>query len=342
MKKKLRKFSSLFYAMIFALVTIILGTAGAGDDDFLRPNSEQLTLNIDGYFQQAEAAIANIDIRQARQELSLIQFKIEKHKKQIPRDVRKTYEARLTALSSSVKQKVDSLVKVNLTVLKKDGQTKGIEFRQQLAIQRGLSEAELALVDDAIINTAPTKDVETGARKASPPEAPAVRVDQPQQQELPGPVPSEKPPSQPGGVQGAPYPSLNTLNVLPMPVPEGGENKQLLFDTSVASLPPQPQSSQRSDINTTGAVSTAAKVRALLDSGKADEAMTVFKIYQPNLRHFLDQPVFEQLKSSVEEAYAREQNQRSYASQQVQTIDDLIDQDRSPTPLKSSKQCGTD
>ena len=138
--------------------------AKTGDNDLFKLNSEQLSLNFDGYFQQAETAIDSIDVRLARQELSLIQFKIKKHQNQIPRDAKKTYEGKLAALNAMVKRKVDSLVKVNLTVLKKNGQAAGIEFRQQLAIQRGLSEAELAVVDEAIINTAPAKGDETGAR----------------------------------------------------------------------------------------------------------------------------------------------------------------------------------
>jgi len=52
--------------------------AKTGDNDLFKLNSEQLSLNFDGYFQQAETAIDSIDVRLARQELSLIRsFGIE-------------------------------------------------------------------------------------------------------------------------------------------------------------------------------------------------------------------------------------------------------------------------
>jgi hypothetical protein len=336
---------SLFSAILFALVPVIfgvripdfLGTVLASDDDFLNLNSEQLASNFDGYFQQAETAIANIDLRQARQELSLIQFKIERHKKQLSRDVRKTYDARLAALNASVKQKVDSLVKVNLTVLKKNGQTAGIEFRQQLAIQRGLSEAELAPVDEAIINTAPGTDHETDIRKPAVPEPPVTGINLPPPHPVPEPVREEKPVMQPAPVQSAPIPAPGIVSILPSPSPENLENKKPLRDTSAASLPIEPQSSQRSDRDRTAALSTGARVYALLDAGKFEEAMTVFKIYQGNMQHFLNPPDFDKLKSAIEDANTQDQNQHAHASQQVQTIDNLIDQERAPEAFAKFK-----
>jgi hypothetical protein len=339
MKEKPRKFSPLCFAMILALLPGFFKIqAKTGDNDLFKLNSEQLSLNFDGYFQQAETAIDSIDVRLARQELSLIQFKIKKHQNQIPRDAKKTYEGKLAALNAMVKRKVDSLVKVNLTVLKKNGQAAGIEFRQQLAIQRGLSEAELAVVDEAIINTAPAKGDETGARKPAPPEAPAVRVDLPTQQSLPMPKPVEKPSPQSPGIPTSPnpLPVPITMKALPIIAPESGENKKSFFEMPVDSSPqpPQSQPTREFDVNRTTANTMAAKVRALLNEGKIDEAMTVFNLYRPNMQSFLEQPVFDKLKSVMEDAYAREQKQHADALQLVQDIDTYIDQDRVPEAFK--------
>jgi hypothetical protein len=336
MNEKLRSRSPLFFAMILALLPNIFSIqAKTGDNDLFKLNSEQLSLNFDGYFQQAETAIDSIDVRLARQELSLIQFKIKKHQNQIPRDMKKTYESKLAALNALVKQKVDSLVKVNLTVLKKNGQTAGIEFRQQLAILRGLSEAELAAVDEAIINTAPAKGDETGARMLALPEAPSARVDH-SQQGLPAPAPMEKPLTQPFDNQLSPNPASTTMKALPIIVSESVENKKPLFDMPVDSSPhpQQSQSTREFDVNRTTANTMAAKVRTLLNEGKIDEAMTVFNLYRPNMQNFLEQPVFDKLKSVVEDAYAQEQNQRAQALQLVQDIDTYIDQDRVPEAFK--------
>jgi hypothetical protein len=73
----------------------------------------------------------------------------------------------------------------------------------------------------------------------------------------------------------------------------------------------------------------AAKVNGLVREGKNEEAMTVFNIYQHNLREFLSLAQFEQLKSVVDNAYTLEQNRRAKFRQIEQNIDDLVDQDRS-------------
>ena len=331
---KIRRTRS-FLISVITCISVSSATVWANDNDFFKLNSEQLSLNFDGYFQQAETAIDSIDIRLARQELSLIQFKIKKHQSQIPREAKKTYESRLAALNASLKQKVDSLVKVNLTVLKKNGQAAGIEFRQQCAIQRGLSDAELAVVDEAIINTAPAKDDETGARMPAPPEAPATRVDN-LQQVLSRPTPQEKPAAQPPDIQTPPNPVSTPMKALPVIVPERAKNEKPLFEIPFDSSPQpqQPQPGLEPDANRITAVTMAAKVGSLLNEGKIEEAMTVFNLYRPNLQSFLEQPAFEKLKSAVDDAYGREQIQQARALQLEQDIDTYIDQDRVPEAFK--------
>lgn len=339
MKEIRRTGFSVISAMILAAAPVIFGVripdfmekVWASDNEFFKLNSEQLSLNFDGYFQQAEAAIDSIDIRLARQELSLIQFKMKKHKNQISRDMKNTYEGKIAALSALVKQKVDSLIKVNLTVLKKNGQAAGIEYRQQLAIQRGLSEAELAVVDKAIIKTAPATGDETGVRISALPETPAAGVDY-SQHVLSGPAPMEKPSLQPPDVRPSPNPVSTAVKTMPIVFPENRENKKPLFDMPVDSSPKQQlsQPSREYDGNRTTAVTMAAKVRALLNEGKIDEAVTVFKIYQPNMQNFLEPPVFDKLRSVVEDAYAEKQKQRAHALQLVQDLENYVDQDRVP------------
>ncbi|MDD5674882.1 MAG: hypothetical protein PHC61_12000, partial [Chitinivibrionales bacterium] len=109
----------------------------------------------------------------ARRQLSLIDFEAQKYGAQlVPKD-KKYFKTRRLALVASVKQKTDSLVKVNLAILAQNGRTAGIEFRQHLAIAAGLSESDLAPVDEAIANAAEDKQSAPAALPALVP-APAV------------------------------------------------------------------------------------------------------------------------------------------------------------------------
>jgi hypothetical protein len=76
------------------------------------------------------------------------------------------------------------------------------------------------------------------------------------------------------------------------------------------------------------AETNARKVRALIDEGKIDEAMTVFQIYQHSMERYLQGYVFAKLKSDVEAASLRDQERRAQAARLVRGIDDLVDQQR--------------
>jgi hypothetical protein len=325
----------------------------AADDDLFRVTPEQAASTLGEYFQKATDDIAQCKIRDARQEMSLIGFKINRYKNAISRDEKKTFESRLAGLTGAVKQEVDSLVKVNLSIIRKNGRSAGNEFRQYLSAQQGLSETELAAVDEAIL-TSPASEEEI----TPPPKAPAEP-----RPEAVASVPSpERPlPSQPvAQTPSAQTPSVQTPPVQTPPAPAPlAPSKPESFSVPPPQPPPvveQPPSApphaQKADTIPPGApdgldkggdraVTTAAKIRALLDDGKTDEAMTVFQIYQLNLQRFLSGKAYADLKNAAETAVAKDRDERARAQETAQKIERLLDLDRAAeaaTELNGSRE----
>ena len=315
------------------LIVIALGFGGAAwasGAALFDVDSVQVATNLENYFRQADEAVANHQIRLARQQISLIGFKIEKYSALIAKNEKKAYTSRLSGLTTSVKRIIDSLVQVNLVILRKNGTTAGIEFRQKCASE-GLSETELAPVDEAIVNVSssdqlpqtqvsvpepqPTQVTQTQVLAAEPQSTPR----RPESAEIfpkkdstmlpPKAVPLPVPPSLP---PSPPSPLIKTVPEAPL----------MEYDTSVKAPAP---SSVEIDKRKKIAASTAAKVLGLVSDGKNEEAMTLFNIYQANMRQFLPPAQFEQLKSAVNNAYTQDQNQRRRAQQVAQTIDDLVE-----------------
>jgi hypothetical protein len=348
------------------------GTAWADDNDLFAVGPEQVKSDLEGYFQKAATSIANNDFRAYRQEQSLINFKIEKYKKLISGDDKKAYKSRLAGLDGSVKQKTDSLIKVNLTIVKKNGRNAGYEFRQYLSVQAGLSETELAQVDEAIMasgfegednvkNLVPPKPV--AAPEPPPPQpTPAAPTPAPAEEPAPQQVKTPPPPPEPlapARVQPTPQALPEKAQPVPKVFPEKVEPTQPQRVTehtaevsnispSRAAFPESPEKTspparamppekawapekvtdEETERNRATAVSTAAKIRMLLDENKTDEAMTVFQIYQMNMQRFLDPSAYGSVKSAVESSYAQEQNGRTRAAQKALNIEQLLDQER--------------
>ena len=245
------------------------------------------------------------------------------------------------ALNATIKQKVDSLVKVNLAIVAKGGRTAGNEFRQNLAVHYGLSEAELAPVDEAIIESAPAEEeVREKPAAATPSPAPPAPP-APSPAAPPQLVVQETPPiKQPAPPQPAPVLTLARPEPLPPPVvtqpePVAPVKPQEIIpqkrDTVPFAAPAAPAPQERAEAvsrNNAKAVLMADKVRALLDGGKTEEARTVFSIYQESMARVLDRPAFENLKSAVEAASLQDKNQRIRASEVAQKIQGLLDRDK--------------
>ena len=258
-----------FVRVLEHLIPIGSTTAWASDNDLFTKTHEQAASIIERLFQKALGSVEHGQIRAVRQDLSQIGYEFETNKKVFTRDEKKNYESRLTTLRRSVQQAIDSLVTVNLTIVTKDGPKAGYEFRQYLAIKQGISETELASVDEAITASTLTEDV---SRDASSDRLPA---------ETPIGTPAT-PPKQAGDIAG----------------------------------------------NKAKAAAMMVKVTALLDEGKTSEAMTVFQIYQIIMERHLARPMYDQLKTLLDIAYAQDQNQRRQAAARVIVIEQFLDHDR--------------
>ena len=360
------KLSATILAALAAFATL---TVRASDDDLFKVTPEQVASTLDGYFQKADSEIANSRIREARQELSLIVFKINKYKSTISKEEKKAYDVRIAGVTGAVNRKVDSLVKVNLAIIKKNGRTAGNEFRQYLSAQQGLSETELASVDEAILtspvseeeyhprvppsarveeapaaakpeNLAPASAYETPSQPAAEqPRAPAPKAPTRSALAKPENVPVAPPP--PPVVEQPPPPPPQPQKPLPPPVrpevalpasPALQEAEPVQKYPEIVQKTPETEPAQAPEDNVdkgkSQATATAAKVRALLDENKTDEAMTVFQIYQFNLQRFLEGNAYAALKSAVETAFTRDRDDRVRAQETAQRIERFLDQDR--------------
>ncbi|HUI91037.1 MAG TPA: hypothetical protein VLX68_02210 [Chitinivibrionales bacterium] len=322
-------------AVLLALpfMGVMPGPAWAASEDLFAITPQEIAANLDGYFKKASDAIAAGEVRKAREQISLISFKIDKYKKTLSKEEKKGYEARVASLNAAVKQKVDSLVKVNLAIVAKSGRSAGNEYRQTLAVQYGLSEAELAPVDEAIIESSPAEEEtkELSSAPAPAPPAPAPVAAPPPAPSPPAPPSPPPPPTKPAVAEKPP------AETPPPPPPRPAAKPEPELPPPVEITPPKrdtmpavaPQErAEAADRANAKAVLMAAKVRALLDQGKTEEAQTVFSIYQESMARVLDRPAFENLKSAVETASQQEKNERGQASEQAQKIESLLDRDK--------------
>jgi hypothetical protein len=331
------KFTAVYSVLAILLLDVAVGIHGnahAAASDLFSVTPQQVASTIEEYFQKAADDIANCRVRDARQELSIIGFKIDKYKKIIPPDVKKGYETRMTEMNGSIKREVDSLVKVNIAIVKASGRIQGNEFRQNLASQKGLSEAELAPVDDAIMESPAAEEEYTPKphRRSEPePVLPKTVTPAPKPEPPAAPAPPPAPPVQPAvSTQPARAPEIKKPETVPPKRDSVGPGPAVELSGQSA----QNAQSERKvpdeefNKNSMRAVTMAAKTRALLDEGKTEEAMTVFQIYEGNMERYLDARAFADLKALVEAADSRDRNERTRAAEQARTIERLLDQDK--------------
>jgi hypothetical protein len=317
----------------------------ASADDLFKVTPQQVASTLEEYFQKATDEAAGCRIREARQELSLIVFKLDKYRSSFSRDEKKSYETRRAGLEALLKQKVDSLVKVNLALIRKNGRTAGNEFRQYLSAQQGLSETELAAVDEAILSSPESEE------EYHPPKVPAAVAAEEGPAAVYGQPPAAAPLPSPAHEQPAAPALSKTAPVAPVKQPAreqphpaevqpqkpqqpvaGPETEPAPKGPDIARENPDmeaPQPGDEIDKGKTAATATAAKIRALLDENKSDEAMTVFQIYQANLHRFCEARAFSDLKSAVETAGAKDRDERIRTQDVTRKIEQLLDQDRS-------------
>jgi hypothetical protein len=315
------------------------GIAWAGENDLFAETREQVTSDLESCFGNAGVFLGKEDFRAVRRQLSLINLDIDKHKKKFSRGEIKTYKKRIAGINESVKRTIDSLVTEAITIVEKRGQKAGYDFRQMLANQKGISETDLAPVDQAIVERGTYEGNEDASLNANPPEAatpapvdepplPSVqdtaRVQETVPAEGPALVPEDAPAqtSQPDVVHPAP----------PLPAREDTATAARRSDSESAGRSPSGvpigPDDEETDKNRLLALERAAKVRSLIEAGKIEEARIVFRIYQQQIGRYSGPAAYESLKTSVDAATVLNQQQQTHAVAKAKAIERLVDQNR--------------
>ena len=325
------------------VLPLCLGTAWAGEDDLFAETPEQVKKDIENSFRNAGILLEKEDLRAVRKQLSLINLTIDKHKKNLRRDEIKAYKKRLAELAESVKRKIEALVKENIAIVEKRGQKAGYDFRQMLAVQKGISETDLAPVDQAIVERGTYEENEdaslyTRSSEAAPP-IPAVqpprlsvhdtarvqetlRTEEPvREQEVVPPPPVNKPVITPAPAPALPAHEDNTRSA---EQPEERTEPSITATLPPASSQPDPET----DKNRALALERAAKVRSLIDAGKIEEAKIVYRIYQQQIEHYSEPDAYKSLKAAVDAATVQDRQQQTQAIQKARAIERLLDQNR--------------
>jgi hypothetical protein len=313
-----------------------LWTVAAEESSPFTETPEQLLKELNDNFQEAENKLANNDFRAVRRLASLIDLKIEKHGKKLERGEKKTLKNRLATLNGSMKRKVDSLVTINLTIIERNGTRAGNEFRQQLSSAMGVSETDLASVDQAIVERSNFETDEGRSNsypvQTSAPEPPPTKEQAPES--IPTPKPTVQPPA-------PPHPQITSIpepqpaarpDTVPVYKPTNYpamENKPVPVFEPTAAAPSQPaQAEFETEKSGIQATEQAAKIRSLIDARKIEEAGTVFHIYQIQLQRSLDPDSYKNLLKAVDDAVAQDQQRQASASQKVKEIEQLLEANR--------------
>ncbi len=311
--------------------------------DFLDMSPEELSPHIDSCLHIVDSALENGDIRAANKNISFIEYKIQKYADIISKDNKKAYTARIAASKTAVERLVDSLVQVNLTILRTRGRTEAITFRQQCA-SRGLSEMQLVAIDNAIVDaTSSSENAPPPQNEASPPPA---AYNEPQQRKAdpvddilsseikfpeskPEPPPPPEPPPKSKTETRRPPPSYS-----PPPEPEPESKASEIWPQSAPPSPPPAQAEPAPDAGPNHgkkqADSVSAKIAELCDAHKLDDAMSLLQTHRPVLQKYLPSQIYKKLKSSVESALSQDQSRREQAAKLVREIENLVEQDQSP------------
>jgi hypothetical protein len=123
--------------------------------------------DLDTYLQQAEGELNGNKFRETRQKINLVEQKLDVYKKQLPRPERDRYKSLINTMLTEIDTRIDSLLNLTLTKLKRQGPAAAIEFRRTLSTAYGVSETELARVDEAIVNSGAYDDESRAREEAS-------------------------------------------------------------------------------------------------------------------------------------------------------------------------------
>jgi hypothetical protein len=284
---------------------LLCGAAWAGEDDFFADTPEQIKADIESCFKKAGQFLDKEDIRGVRKQQSIITLKIDKYKKSLRRKEIKAYKKQFSMLDESVKRKIDSLVNANLSIVEKHGQRAGYAFRQMLANQKGISETDLAPVDQAIVERGTYEKNEDESSYTQPPEVPSS-----------GPaIDSSRTSIQDISGTGS--------------TPTAGQPDKKIGEPPAVEAPFKPaERSEEIDNNRLLALERAAKVRSLIDAGKVEEATIVFNIYQQQIVRYSGPDEYKNLKAGLDAATVRAQQQQAQATKKVKEIERLLDQNR--------------
>ncbi len=350
-------------SLIPAIVSVIAGFAAAplpGNAGFASPNTlfsisrEDAQAAIQQYMLELAKHLDRNKLSDARRTLELIEVKLEQYKDVLARSQRKAYKRRVKAHSETISLKTDSLVSENLRVLEQDGADAAIAYRRRLISENGVSQMELASVDEAIVLYGPSarerKAAQAGNRKEKaiapasrpkPEPAHASFVDDSNrgasehtrtgQAELDEPEPNE-----PSTRRESRAAALERELRARREQEEARERKRLKAQIDAererlnqASADERSRQGQTEKLKMRNkAAENAGRIEELLAEGSIEEAKTVFGIYREQLRRNLDAGLFGILEERVTNAYRTVRQNREQAARIAADIFDLIEQKR--------------
>lgn len=275
------------------------------DEELFSVDPEKVKSDFEGYFDDIERHLSECNIISARQVLRLAENKAEQYKSLFSREEKKRYKEDIASLYLYLDRKVDSLVNVNLAVLKEKGVSEAIEFRRLLSGQYGVPETKLATVDDAIM---------TGTSMDQMEKEDKIRDDAVQALDE-GRYPSE--------IDDA------SVRIVAERLAKARADSIRIEEARQDSIARVEEEERRQrqiqEENSAKARSTLLKIEQLLGEGEFEEAHTVYKIYKPNLSQYLSAQEFESITNRVQTAYTGLKEKRDWASRYSRELLALAD-----------------
>jgi hypothetical protein len=285
-----------------------------GQDELIKVDPKQVKADVEKQFAIAKDHVLKGDLRKARQVVSLVEHKVRLNRKIFSRAQRDEYKARVESLNASIQRKVESLIKQNLAILRDEGSKAAISFRRGLASRNGISDAELASVDEAILNYASVeqeereKEMRRRARRAIQQGKAAEEFDEPEMRAIAEREARMRADSI--ATEKAHQDSIARVEA------EKARRKRI-HNESVAK-----------------AEATKKKIIGLIAQKKGDEAYTVFQIYEKNLKKYLSQEVISDLKEKTQDARAQHRQKTRWASKYANELTALVEEDKGHVAYK--------
>ncbi|MBD3392519.1 MAG: hypothetical protein GF418_10580 [Chitinivibrionales bacterium] len=293
------------------------GAGAVSGEELFEVDSEKVRDDIERYLDETERHIEQSKIRDARQGLSLLEQKVDLHKKHLSRQERELYKDRINELSSAAEHAVDSLVEANLKLLKTKGSAEAIEFRRYLAAQCGISEAELAPVDEAIVTSGP---VEQKQRERELHEEASRVVEK---------AAAKEPEKAVAGSEEIQKIEDKEVRAVAERIARARQDSIRAEEARKDSIRQVQAEKLRRLRQREQSIATAnenaRKIESLLAEGNPEEAKTVFDIYEANLTKFLEGDRFERLGARVTTAYEEHRKMTAWASQASEKILALVE-----------------